>query len=187
MKSVLATITSLILCQSAVQSATTVLPSGAYAVDQGVTFNIGNDGASDYLFTWTDSSGTRTEIDDPTLVLTAGQTYIFQRTSSAHPLGITDDTLPVTLFMGSYSRTTTDSTVINNAMLTPLSDFTADPAPTSDAITWTPTAAQTGDYYYTCLFTSHVGMTGKITVVPEPSSSLLLLSGLTMGMLRRKR
>ena len=52
--------------------------------------------------------------------------------------------------------------------MTPLADFTADPAPTSDQIVWVPTEADLGDYFYTCRVTGHAGMTGAIRVVAAP-------------------
>ena len=74
---------------------------------------------------------------------------------------ITGDTLPVQGSDGSFSRNTIDGDAIDAVSLQPLEAFTADPAPTSDAITWTPAE---GDYFYTCRVTSHTGMTGAIRV-----------------------
>ena len=125
-------------------SAETILVSpNVYDVDEGVAFSIGNSGFSSYLFSWT---------------------YTFTRTSSSHPFVITDDSLPVTGTAGSYNRDTFDGAIIDTSGLQPLSEFTADPAPTSDFITWTPGTVDEGNYYYTCRVTSHVGMTGAIEV-----------------------
>jgi hypothetical protein len=87
---------------------------------------------------------------------------------------------------GAYNRTTYSSTDISNATLTPIANFTADPAPTSDLISWTP--SQSGDFWYTCSVTGHPAMAGKITVaIPEPSSlSLLLLSLGALSLYRRR-
>jgi len=165
-------------------AATTVLPNSTFAVDEGVAFTLGNDGASDYLFSWTDSSGTQFERDDPTLILTAGQTYTFQRTSPLHPFAILDN-LAVTEVVGSLVRTSSDAE-ITAAILSPGgNDLIANPS--GPAISWTPTSADVGDYFYTCLVTSHTSMTGRIQVVPEPSSSLLVLVGGAIITLRRKR
>jgi plastocyanin len=144
---------------------TTQLGQSLYAVNAGATFNLGNSGASHYLFTWTDSSGTFTGLQDPTLVLTAGQTYFFRRTSGSHPFAITDATLPVSGTDGTYQRTTFSQAVIDAATLDPIDDFTADPAPTTDQIAWTPTLADVGTYFYTCNIPSHPGMTGRIQIV----------------------
>lgn len=157
-----------------------------FRFENDTVFDIGNSGASHYLFNW--DAGTD-EID-PTLELIAGNTYSFQRTSGAHPFVITDDTLPVSGTDGSYSRTTTDGAVIDDATLKPLADFTADPGPTSDLILWTPTEADLGQYYYTCRVTGHTGMTGSIRVlsaVPEPSSIALILGLAGVCAVRRKR
>lgn len=170
---------------------TSLISTSKYSVSEGVTFALGNSGAADFLFSWTDPTGSSPasfmSIADPTLVLTAGQTYTFQRTSSAHPFVIMNNTAAA--FMsggdGTFNRTTTSSTDINNATLTPIADFTANPGPTTDLITWTPTV--TGDYWYTCSVTSHPGMAGKFTVVPEPSAFALIAAGLTFITLRRRR
>ena len=90
------------------------------------------------------------------------------RVTSLHPLVITDGSLPTSGTDGSYQRTTTDGAVIDAATLTPIADFTADPAPTTDFISWTPDVGQIGNYFYTCRVTGHVGMTGGIRIVPGP-------------------
>lgn len=153
------------LAAPAAMAQTTQLGPSLYAVDSGVTFDLGNSGNSHYLFTWSDTSGTFTSLQDPTLVLTAGQTYFFRRTSGSHPFVITDDTLPVSGTDGTYQRTTFSRDVIDAATLNPIADFTADPAPTTDQIAWTPTLADVGTYFYTCNITSHPGMTGRIQIV----------------------
>lgn len=170
---------------------TSLISTSKYSVSEGVAFSLGNNGASDFLFSWTDPTGSSpasfTSIADPTLVLTAGQTYTFQRTSGSHPFVIMNNTAAA--FMsgtdGTFNRTTSSSTDINNATLSPIADFTANPAPTSDLITWTPSV--NGDYWYTCSVTGHPSMAGKFTVVPEPSAFALIAAGLTFTTLRRRR
>ena len=149
---------------------TTQIGPDIYAVDEGVLFTVINMGASDWLWSWTDSSGTFTNIADPTLILTANETYVFENISTVHPFGIADDTLPVGGTDGSYFRTTTDGTIINAAILDPFADFVANPAPQEDDITWTPTNDDIGIYYYTCMITFHLGMTGKFEIVAGPPS-----------------
>ncbi len=144
---------------------TTQTGPSVYEIDAGVAFSIANSGASHFLYSWSDASGTFTDIEDPTLVLSVGETYTFARTTGSHPLGITDDTLPVTGTDGSFERTTTDIAVIDAAMLQPMDDFIADPAPTTDMISWTPGAGDAGDYFYTCRVTFHTGMAGAIRIV----------------------
>jgi plastocyanin len=170
---------------------TTLVSPSRYSVTEGVAFTLGNNGAADFLFNWTDPSGAPplsfSNIADPTLILTLGQTYTFQRTTGAHPFAIMNNTAAA--FMsgadGTYSRTTTSSTDINNATLTPIAAFTADPAPTTDLISWTP--SQVGDFWYTCTVTSHPGMSGKITVIPEPSAFGLIAGGFAFAAFRRRR
>ena len=135
-----------------------------YRVPGGVEFTLDNIGASDYTFNWADSAGAFEDIIDPTLILTAGQTYRFRRVSSAHPFVITDDTLPISGADGSFRRETADGDLIDDTTLKPIEDFTADPAPTDDFIEWTPSAADAGLFYYTCRVTGHRGMTGAIIV-----------------------
>jgi plastocyanin len=184
---------SFLMLGTMTHAATTLVSASRYAVTEGVAFTLGNTFSSDFVFNWTDPSGTPAPtfsgISDPTLVLSIGQTYTFQRITSSHPFAIMDTT--ATVFMagtdGSYNRTTTDSAAITAATLpaTPAGDFIAQPSPTQDLISWTPT--QAGDFWYTCTVASHGGMTGKITVVPEPSGIALIASGLVFGILRRRR
>ena len=174
------------------QAVTTLVSTKVYSVTEGVAFSISTSGFSDFLFSWNDPSGAPansfTNIADPTLRLTIGQTYTFQRTSSSHPFVIMNNTISsfISGTDGAYNRTTSSSTDISNATLTPIANFTADPAPTSDLISWTP--SQSGDFWYTCSVQGHPAMTGKIAVaVPEPSSLSLILLSLGALSLHRRR
>ncbi len=160
------------------QAVTTLVSPSVYSVTQGVTFSLATNGASDFLFSWTDPTGAPansfTNIVDPTLRLTIGQTYTFQRTSTSHPFVIMNNTISsfISGTDGSFSRTTSDFNTITSATI-----FTANPGTPGTAANWTPTIA--GDYFYTCSVGTHGDMTGKIVAVavPEPSAlSLLLLS-----------
>lgn len=155
---------------SPVGAVTTQLGPNVYQVTGNVDFMLENAGVSDYLFTWTDSNGTFEQVADPTLVLVLGQNYTFTRISGSHPFVITDATLPVEGTDGSFFRDTFDGGVIDAATLEPIADFTADPAPTTDAITWSP--GTIGDFFYTCRVISHPGMTGSIRVTANPVSSV---------------
>ncbi len=168
-------------------SAATTQDGPIFTIDEGVDFELGNVGASDFLFSWTDPGGGAafTNEVDPTFIFTAGETYTFVRTTSAHPFIIMDSTAAAFISGtdGAYSRTTTDGALLDAATLQPIEAYTADPAPSGDVITWTPTV---GDYWYTCRVTGHLGMTGRIQVVPEPASAVLL--GLaSVGLLVRSR
>lgn len=160
-------------------SALTVSESAnVYSVNEGVSFNIDNV-ASDFRFSWDDpqpSANSFSDLADPTLFLTIGKTYTFKRTTASHPFIIMDNSAAnfISGTDGSYSRTTSDSTLISAATLTPIVNFTADPGPTTDFISWTPDAE--GDFWYTCSVSSHRGMTGLISVVPESSSFALIAS-----------
>ncbi len=156
---------ALISALAATAAAQTTQPEpSVYRVPGGVEFGLNNLGASDYLFNWSDAGGSFVDVVDPTLILTAGETYRFRRLTGAHPFVICDDTLPVDGSDGMFQRTTTDGAVIDAATLEPIDAFTADPAPTDDFIEWTPTADDAGQYYYTCRVEFHTGMTGSIVI-----------------------
>ena len=158
-----------------------------FRIEEDTTFELGNSGASSFLFNWSDL----TNVADPTLELVAGNTYRFERTTGSHPFVITDDTLEVTGTDGSFARTTAVRSVIDEATLEPIADFTANSAPTTDFILWSPTADDLGQFYYTCNIQGHRGMTGSIRVVaaaiPEPSSIALIFGLAGAGIVRRRR
>lgn len=162
-----------------------------YKIDEGVDFELGNNGSTDFTFNWTDPSApfdSFSNVSDPTLILTVGETYTFQRITGAHPFVIMDDTIGNSMSGtdGNYSRITFSGAEIDNATLSPIASFTADPAPTSDLITWTPMT--TGDYWYTCRVTSHTGMSGRIQVVSNsqeipPDADVEVINVSTRGFL----
>jgi plastocyanin len=162
---------------------TTLVGPSRYSVTEGVAFTLGNTGLSDFTFNWTDPSGapalSSVNIADPTLILTLGQTYTFQRTTGAHPFAIMDGTASTFISGadGSYSRTSSGGITVATL-------FTASPAP-GNTISWTPT--QAGDFWYTCTVASHPDMTGKITVIPEPSAFGLIAGGFAFAAFRRRR
>jgi uncharacterized cupredoxin-like copper-binding protein len=167
-------------------AATTKINNDRFAVTESVAFTIGNSSTSSFLFNWTDGASSFSNEEDVTFVLTLGQTYTFQRTTSSHPFAIMDSSASgfISGSDGSFVRTSTDSADITGATLTPVADFTADPSPTTDLITWTPDTI--GDYYYTCTVTGHTGMTGKFEVVPEPTVAFLAGIG-ALSLMRRRR
>ncbi len=156
---------------------TTQTGPSTYEIDAGVDFTLVNQSAVNWLISWSDASGTFTDITDPTLTLTAGQTYTFDNTVTFHIFVITDDTLPVSGTDGDYNRDTFDGAVIDAATLEPIADFTADPEPAADVISWTPTDADAGDYWYTCRITGHTGMTGRLVIVKAPAACPADLTG----------
>ena len=177
------------LCCSSVAIGDTTQNGSIFTIDEGVDFEIGNLGASNFLFNWADPNGGSVfeNVPDPTLILTAGETYTFVRTTSAHPFIIMDATAGdfISGTDGSYFRTTTDGALLDQATLKPIADFTADPFPSGDVITWNPSV---GDYWYTCRVTGHTGMTGRISVVPEPNTVTFLgAAGFSCLIARRRR
>ncbi len=171
------TLAAFVLLAGTAHADTTQKGPSIYAIDEGVAFSIASAGVSSFLFNWSDDSGTFADIEDPTLILTAGETYTFARTTSFHPYVICDDTLPVSGTDGSYNRDTADGAVIDGATLQPIPDFTADPAPTDDFIEWTPGLDDVGTYYYTCRVTGHTGMTGRIEIVAPDEPCLPDVNG----------
>ncbi len=168
-------IATLIAASTLAHADTTQTGPDSYTIDAGVTLNIQSIGSSSFIVSWEDGSGTFSAFD-PTITLSAGETYVFDNQTFSHPFRITNDTLPVSGTDGSFTRTTSDITVINNASLQPIADFTSDPQPQDDPITWTPGNDDAGVYYYTCLVLSHAGMTGKI-VIEAPASCPADLTG----------
>lgn len=182
----------LLLCATLSHASTTLLGPSLYSITEGVAFTIGNNGASDFTFNWTDpgtGGASWSNIADPTLVLTLGQIYTFQRISSAHPFIIMGSAAAAFIDTrngnGNFFRTTTDSTIINAAILNPAVDYTANPgSPVGNVISWTPGAE--GDFWYTCQVASHTAMAGGFNVVPEPSVLGLVGVGLTFVVLGRR-
>ena len=169
-------IAALLLVSSAAVADTTQTGPNSYTVDEGVTFILESQGSSNFLLSWSDDSGEFSGIADPTITLVSGETYVFDNETFSHPFVITDNTLPVSGTDGSYVRDTSSGSVIDGATLQPIADFTADPEPTDDVISWTPGADDAAEYFYTCRVLSHAGMTGKLVVV-APASCPADLSG----------
>lgn len=182
----------LLMLSSLSQATTTLVSTSKYSVTEGVAFSIGSSGVSNFLFSWTDPTGlpplTSTGVVDPTLVLTIGQSYTFTRTSSSHPFAIMSNSAASFIFGtdGVYQRSSFAQSDIDTAILSPAVNFIANPAiSTNNLITWVPD--QVGDFWYTCTVPSHPGMTGKITVVPEPSALCIGAVGVAFATLRRRR
>lgn len=174
-KPIITTIT-LATMSTATLADTTQTGPNSYTIDEGVTFTILNQAASSFLLSWSDDSGTFTDIPDPTITLSSGQTYIFDNETFSHPFRMTTDALPVSGTDGNYSRDTFDIAIIDGTSLQPIDEFTADPEPAVDVITWMPGDGDAGEYYYTCLVLSHAGMTGKI-IVEAPATCPADLTG----------
>lgn len=168
--------TILALGASVATADTTQTGPSVYEVDSEVPFEISNIGSSSFLFSWGDKSGSFINVQDPTLILTAGESYSFNADTGFHPFIITDTSLPVEGTDGSYFRTTANGAELDDATLQPIADFTSDPDGV-DPIVWALTEDDVGDYWYTCRVTGHLDMTGRIQVVSGAAACAADLTG----------
>lgn len=142
-----------------------------FRVDNPTTFTITNVGTTDFVFTWVDQ-GVTNSVRDPDLVLSSGVQYVFVRSSSSHPFGILSGEMPVaTNFDFSLRR---DSSSPNTYLLANGGQLSGNPASQPNSVTWTPTGA--GDYFYTCMVTSHANMTGRFVVVDKPVATTPMIA-----------
>ena len=167
--------------------------AGILVGNPGDTIYIGTSGFSDFLL----GSDPIPSDADPTLMLTAGETYTFTHTGFAHPFAFLNDSAPISATGSSvdgseFVRTVTDSSFLGSvldggsAVVYPVGSGGG-----SSTFNWTPEA---GTYYYTCSVSFHANMAGQIIVesasasVPEPSTFALLAAGLLgLLVLRRRR
>ena len=158
------------------------------------TFQISFDGTDSFLLR-TDPADDYSP--DPTIYLTAGESYTFQHTGAMHPFALLNDAAPIDA-TGSgvdgseFVRTVTDSSFLGNVLnggsmvVWPVGSSMG-----SDSLSWAPEA---GTFYYTCGVAGHANMAGQIIVqpasssVPEPSALAAGLMGtLLLFALRRRR
>jgi plastocyanin len=140
----------------------------AFEIESGTAISVANSGLSHYLLDLSSHGGTSTEAD-PTLILTAGETYQFLRVTSGHNFALVNGSLPVaTNPDGSLYRTVTDSSLDNYDITENISGNS------SSNVSWTPT--ETGIYYYTCDVTGHSQMIGKIVVISSPTLGAVQIS-----------
>lgn len=132
----------------------------SYVIPTGTTFSMGNSGASHYTFDLTTYGGGSSEYD-PTLVLVAGETYEFKRITAGHNVVILQDVRQesaLSFSSGAWSRLSSllDSSYWQSAGVENNN---------SAMVTFTPVTP--GVYFYTCIVSGHVGMTGQLIVVDE--------------------
>jgi hypothetical protein len=179
----------LLSAASATHAVTTRMgTNNVYQVDESVYFKIGDSYTEHFTFTWEDpgSTGNFPGILDPTLYLSAGQTYRFQRVTSGHNFVLLHPTFTYMIGdeqQGYYRNTTSDAFITNHTLGTASYG--------GGAYTWTPTALDVNrDFWYTCQVAGHQGMAGKITVIPEPSTlglAAAALLGLALVKQRSRR
>ena len=122
-------------------------PAPVPPTSQTYTFNVGNSGASHYVFTGTDSTTSHSNANDPTITCNSGDILEFNVNASGHPFLIktsatTGTGNQVPSYLGSGNG------VLGNGT-------------TSGTVTFY-TEGLTGTYYYICQF--HGGMVGSIVI-----------------------
>ena len=121
----------------------TTLVDGIYRVNESASFQVQNNGTSDFVFAW-GSNPTYSGIFDPSLELYVGKSYTFSRTTSNHPFAITKN-IPVTGTPGSLSTTSFNpSSFVYQPEVS--GAFVSNPGG-SDPISWAPTSAEIGTYH----------------------------------------
>ena len=168
--------------------------AGILVGNPGDTFQISFDGISSFLLRTDEADD---YVPDPTLSLTAGDTYTFTHSGYAHPFAFLDASAPISATGSTddgseFVRTVMDSSFLGSvleggsAVVYPISSGLG-----SRTFSWTP---DSGTYYYTCAVPYHANMAGQIIVqsasasIPEPSTFALLAAGLLgLLVLRRRR
>ena len=127
---------------------------------------------------------------DTKLILSTLKTYTFTHVGAGHPFVVLSDTQmapynpndPTPGLRDSFpsNRTASDAYVAASNSESLFLNI-------SDSFTWTPTAAEIGDYWYTCGIAGHKDFLGEIEVVPEPSSYALLIGALAVGLVALRR
>ena len=157
------------------------------------TFQISFDGTDSFLLR-TDPADDYSP--DPTIYLTAGESYTLQHTGAMHPFALLNDAAPIDA-TGSgvdgseFVRTVTDSSFLGNVLnggsmvVWPVGSSMG-----SDSLSWAP---EVGTFYYTCGVAGHANMAGQIIVqaassaVPEPAALVTALAGLGVLLAMRRR
>ena len=134
---------------------------GAFRLSSGDSIQVANSGASHYLLDMSSYGGSSVE-PDPTLVLTAGETYSFLRTSSGHSIALVDGSIPTgENFDGTLYRAVFDSSLDTYDVVEHIVGNS------TSSVMWTPQEA--GTFYYTCDVAGHAQMFGKIIVLSTPT------------------
>lgn len=183
-----------ITCFCAVVLAVPVFASAGVIVgNPGDTFEISPDGSNSFLLRADPADDFSA---DPTLQLTAGETYTFEHSGFMHPFALLDDAAPIDA-TGSgvdgseFFRTVTDSSFLGNVLDGgSMVAWPIDSSQGSNTLDWTP---EEGTYYYTCGVAGHYNMAGQIIVqaasgsVPEPSTFAISLLGTLLLLVPHRR
>ena len=122
----------------------TAFNNGYGNIPDPYTFSITAVGSLNYIFA--DDAQGGTNVDDPTLTLTRGHTYVFSNTSGAHPFQIQTDTSGA-----AYNDGVTNNNTIGD-------------------VTFTVPLNAPNTLYYQC--TLHPAMLGTINIIDEPARPL---------------
>ncbi len=162
-----------------------------YTLGQSTDVNL-TGGSGNFYFDFTGGGDLPDSIQDTKLIISTSKTYTFTHVGTGHPFVVLSDTQmapynpndPTPGLRDSFpsNRTASDAYVAASNSESLFLNIT-------DSFTWTPTAAEIGDYWYTCGIAGHRDFLGEIEVVavPESSNFALILGGLAIGLVVLRR
>ncbi|MDF1861543.1 MAG: hypothetical protein P1U87_15105 [Verrucomicrobiales bacterium] len=147
-------------------------PRPIYRSTSNLDPTAGNNGADDFLISWTATTGVSpSNVADPHIVLEVGQYFSLSRSSSGHPFFVMSGNMPVKINKaGKLYRPFNDQGTLDSYKLADGNGLAhgslQDNGTTQggNPIFWQPTV---GTYYYTCGVPGHNNMVGRIDVVPS--------------------
>ena len=167
--------------------------AGIVVGNPGDTFQISFDSSNSFLLR---ADPADDYSPDPTLQLTAGETYTFEHSGAMHPFALLDDAAPIDatgsgIDGSEFVRTVTDSSFLGNVLGGgSMVAWPQGSSQGSNTLDWTP---EEGNYYYTCGVAGHYNMAGQIIVqaasvsVPEPSTFAISLLGTLLLLVPSRR
>lgn len=174
----------LILASSKLHASQYVVGTDTYELNANTSIDVGAPSASDFSFTF--DGGLPSSSNDANFELTTGFAYSFTRGSGSHPFIIVDAAKMApnnpTQSGTNWTRSSFSPNWAESDAFVATSGGSLYSSPNgSDIFTWNPTSNEIGTYYYTCAVGGHGGMTGLVTVVPEPATYALIIGALALG------